>query len=213
MTVMFNIARLIGYIGFPSYNFYFRDFMNIIRAGYWSSRYGKMGKRVRMDSGIIIRGNPRGIEVGDFSYIDINVQLEIYAPIKIGKYVHICPDVYIQSGAGVSIGDFVAIAAGTKIYSSSNSYRAPNEKEKKVLLSMSSSAPPELQYIKYGEIVIEEYAFVGLNSVILPGVRIGKGAIIGAGSVVTKDIPPYTIAAGVPAKPIKKRFILESNIR
>lgn len=48
--------------------------------------------------------------------------------------------------------------------------------------------------------------WVGYGAIILPGVRIGTGAVVGAGSVVTKNIEPYTIVAGVPAKPIRKRF-------
>ena len=54
-----------------------------------------------------------------------------------------------------------------------------------------------------GNIVIEDGVWVGANSTILPGVRIGKKSIIGAGSVVAKDIPPYCIAVGNPCKPIK----------
>ena len=55
-----------------------------------------------------------------------------------------------------------------------------------------------------GPIVIEDKAWIGINSTILPGVRIGYGAIVGAGSVVTKDVPPMTVVAGNPAKFIKK---------
>lgn len=53
-------------------------------------------------------------------------------------------------------------------------------------------------------IVIEDDAWIGANSIILPGVRIGHGSIIGAGSVVTKDVPPMVIAAGNPAKVVRK---------
>lgn len=55
------------------------------------------------------------------------------------------------------------------------------------------------------EVVIEDDVWIGAKSIILPGVRIQKGSIIGAGSVVTKDVPPYTIVAGNPAKVIKQR--------
>ena len=186
--------------------------MNAVRAGYWSPKFGKMGKGVQIDSGIIIRGSPKNIEIGDYSYIDTNVQLEVYASIKIGKYVHITPNVYIQSGDEVIIGDYACVANGTKIYASSNTYKTPDGREKDILLSLSSSAPPELQHVEYGKVIIKEYAFVGLNCVVFPGVRIGRGAIIGAGSVVTKDIPPYTIAVGIPARAVKKRVIPESEV-
>ena len=58
---------------------------------------------------------------------------------------------------------------------------------------------------KQGDIVIEDDVWIGAGSIILTGITIGKGSIIGAGSVVTKNVPPYTIVAGNPAKVIKKR--------
>jgi acetyltransferase-like isoleucine patch superfamily enzyme len=54
------------------------------------------------------------------------------------------------------------------------------------------------------DITIKDGVWVGFGTLILPGVTIGEKAIIGAGSVVTKDIPAYTIAVGIPCKPIKK---------
>lgn len=57
-----------------------------------------------------------------------------------------------------------------------------------------------------GDIIIGNDVWIGYEAVILAGVSIGDGAIIGARAVVTKDVPPYTIVGGVPAKPIKKRF-------
>lgn len=57
-----------------------------------------------------------------------------------------------------------------------------------------------------GDIVVGNDVWIGYEAVILAGVTIGDGAIIGARAVVTKDVPPYTIVGGVPAKPIRKRF-------
>ncbi|MBR3099242.1 MAG: acyltransferase [Clostridia bacterium] len=56
--------------------------------------------------------------------------------------------------------------------------------------------------IKYGKIEVGEEAFIGTRSIIMPGVRIGNHSVVGAGSVVTKDVPDYTVVAGVPAKVI-----------
>jgi 2,3,4,5-tetrahydropyridine-2-carboxylate N-succinyltransferase/tetrahydrodipicolinate N-acetyltransferase len=53
-------------------------------------------------------------------------------------------------------------------------------------------------------VVIEDDVLVGANAVILEGVRVGKGAIVAAGAVVTKDVPPYSVVAGIPAKMIKQ---------
>lgn len=57
-----------------------------------------------------------------------------------------------------------------------------------------------------GDIVVGSDVWIGYEAVVLAGVTIGDGAIIGARAVVTKDVPPYTIVAGVPARPIRKRF-------
>jgi len=57
-----------------------------------------------------------------------------------------------------------------------------------------------------GDTIIESDAWIGMNAMIMPGVTIGEGAIVAAGSVVTKDVAPYTIVGGNPAKEVKKRF-------
>ncbi|MGI6110440.1 MAG: CatB-related O-acetyltransferase [Eubacteriaceae bacterium] len=64
-----------------------------------------------------------------------------------------------------------------------------------------------------GDIVIGNDVWIGYEAVILSGVTIGDGAIIGTRAVVTKDVPPYTIVGGVPAKPIRKRFDEETIVR
>lgn len=70
------------------------------------------------------------------------------------------------------------------------------------LLAHDASSKPAIGYTRVGTIVIEDQAFIGARAVIMPGVRIGIGSIVAAGSVVTKSVPDYTIVAGNPAKPI-----------
>lgn len=60
-------------------------------------------------------------------------------------------------------------------------------------------------------VVVEDEVLVGANAVVLEGIRIGRGAVVAAGAVVTKDVPPYTVVAGIPARPIKERGQVESN--
>lgn len=62
-----------------------------------------------------------------------------------------------------------------------------------------------IETLSKGNIVVEDDCWIGFNSVILSGVRIGKGSVVGACSLVTKDVPPYSVVGGVPAKIIKKR--------
>lgn len=66
-------------------------------------------------------------------------------------------------------------------------------------------------YIECKEVTIEDFAWIGANSIILKGVHIGKGAVVGAGSVVTNDVPPLTVYAGNPAKFVKKITITKEQ--
>jgi maltose O-acetyltransferase len=64
----------------------------------------------------------------------------------------------------------------------------------------------EQGFSEYKEVVIGDDVWIGRRAIIMPGVHIGKGCIIGAGAVVTKDIPDYSVAAGVPARVVKSRI-------
>ncbi len=64
----------------------------------------------------------------------------------------------------------------------------------------------ELEATSKGNIIVEDDVWIGIRAIILSGVRIGQGAIVAAGAVVTKDVPPYAVVGGVPAKVIRYRF-------
>lgn len=61
-------------------------------------------------------------------------------------------------------------------------------------------------YLPKGDTVIGDGAWIGMRAMLMPGIHIGEGAIIATGAIVTKDVPPYAIVAGSPAKLVKKRF-------
>lgn len=103
-----------------------------------------------------------------------------------------------------TIGKYCAISWDCTINALNHSYDA-----------LTISAFPYVPYVgnfvtsrtqKYKNVVIQNDVWIGANSVIMPGLTIGNGSVIGAGSVVTKDVPDYAIVAGVPAKVIKHRF-------
>lgn len=64
-----------------------------------------------------------------------------------------------------------------------------------------------------GDVIIEEDCWIGAGCILLPGIHIGRGAVVGAGSVVKKDVPPYAVVAGVPAKIIASKFTIDEIIK
>ena len=118
------------------------------------------------------------------------------AGYKIGKNVYIGEDLIIidelEPRCPICIGDRVSIAERVTLVVSSR----PN-------FSRFSKNMPTM----YGPITIKEDAWLGTGAIILPNVIIGEGAIVGAGSVVNRNVPPFTIVAGVPARPIRKLSI------
>ncbi|WP_460634193.1 acyltransferase [Larkinella terrae] len=117
--------------------------------------------------------------------------------VEIGSYCGVNSFVHIWGHNGVSIGDRVMIASHVAITSLTHDYTAA---------SMRFSTPLG------DKIFIQDDVWIGSHAVIMPGVSIGKGAVIGAGSVVTKNIPAYAVAIGTPARIVKYRpFPIKDN--
>jgi len=111
--------------------------------------------------------------------------------LKIGSYVRINEHVFLQGE--ITIGNYVMIAPYTAIYTNAHEH--------------SDLAIPMVQQgdTKTQKVIIGNNAWLGRNVVVLPGIKVGEGAIVGANSVVTKDVAPFTVVGGVPAKHIKNR--------
>ena len=123
-------------------------------------------------------------QIGDNSIV--YNQLTVVCPknVKIGKNVTVMNGVLMMSAGGITIEDNVLIAANVQLISNNHD-------------------PYDRYVITCKPILIKEGAWVGAGATILPGVTVGKHAIIGANSVVSKDIPDYAVAVGCPAKVIK----------
>ena len=173
------------------------------RRGYgskkWKKQFAYFGKGARVVYPAEIQGY-EGISIGDntsiLEYSRIaNFQLNIpncRPRISIGNNCYICYYFTILNASNVTIGDDVLIASHVMI--SSENHGMDPETEKTYMAQPVESKPVS---IGYG-------CWIGEKVCILPGVNIGKKCVIGAGSVVTKSIPDYSIAAGNPAKVIKK---------
>ena len=99
--------------------------------------------------------------------------------------MHIAPFSLVQAHGGVKIGENVTIASGSKIYSLSHHYKNLNNPDDPKRYSFSTMAKPEDQFLIIGNVIIEDHAAIGLNSVILPGTHIPNGTWIGVMSTVS----------------------------
>jgi maltose O-acetyltransferase len=121
------------------------------------------------------------------------------------------PDVSIYDGRALIVGDYASIGNGTYIGGGPVTIGANVRMARYVIIETynhnfdSIKVPIRLQDGQNEPVVIEEDVWIGVRVSICPGVRIGRGSVIGAGSVVTRDIPEYSVAAGVPARVIRSR--------
>ena len=148
------------------------------------SSFGKCGKKVRV---------PRCCDFSGIEniYIGNNVALGVRLTV-------------LSTNAKLIIGDDVMM--GPNVTMITGNHRIDILDKPMICVTDSEKLPENDQ-----DIVIENDVWIGANVIILKGVKIGQGSVIAAGAVVTKDVPPYTIAGGCPAKVIKNRF--DSSIK
>jgi len=128
-----------------------------------------------------------GLRLGKGSTIHMGCRFSEPKGVEIGEDTKIGDNAFLDGRAHLQIGDHVDIASQVLIYNSEHDIESPN---------FEAIEEP---------VVIEDYVFIGPRAIILPGVRIGKGAIVAAGAVVTKDVAEFSIVGGVPAIKIGER--------
>ena len=126
----------------------------------------------------------------DFAFIDAGESL------KIGKYSFIMWHCLIEGGAKVKIGNRVFVGPGTKILSSTYKF---NE------FYTAEFLPEGCHDIEYGDIELKDDSYIGANAVIMPGITIGEGAVVGSNAFVNKDVEPWGIYVGSPARKVGDR--------
>ncbi len=169
---------------------------NYLRSVYWSSRLKKMGKNSIIEQGVIIR-YPENMEVDEFVLIDKNVLLEV-KKVKIGKRIHIAENCVISGGGEFIMEDYSCIAHSSAVVTATDT-------PKDGIRASGPMIPWEQRKVIIGKVVIKKDAFVGMGARILPNVIIGEGAVIASGALVNKNIPPWKIVAGIPARIISER--------
>jgi acetyltransferase-like isoleucine patch superfamily enzyme len=157
------------------------------------SQFAKIGHDVVFETGALVF-HPENIEIGDNVYIGHYAIIKGYYQNKltIGEGSWIGQQCFFHGAGGLKIGRNVGIGPAVKIITSSHSL---DEIDKPIMHSSVHFAP----------VIIEDDSDIGTGALIMPGIRIGKGAQVGAGAVVTSDVEDYAIVRGVPAKVVGMR--------
>ena len=157
-------------------------------------QFKKIGQNVVFEKGVMVF-HPETIELGNNIYIGHQTILKGYykGEFVIGDGTWIGQQCFFHSAGNIQIGKNVGIGPGVKILTSEHGEEGVD-------------IPILQSHLEFKRVIIEDDVDIGIGSIILPGITIGKGALIGAGAVVTTDVAPYDVVAGVPARKIRSRL-------
>lgn len=157
--------------------------------------FKKLGNNVLISRKTSIYG-AENIEIGNNVRIDDFCILS--GRIKLGNFIHIAAGCYLFGGTeGIEMEDFSGLSSRVVIYAVTDDYSG------KALTN--PTIPNKYRNVISGKVKIGKHVIVGTATTILPNVKIGEGSAIGAMSLVTKDIPEWSIAFGIPAKVMNER--------
>jgi acetyltransferase-like isoleucine patch superfamily enzyme len=173
----------------------FDRFLNALRRWRLSSTGARLGPGARIAPDVEMQlGTPAGIiELGPTCQLERGVVLHAYSgSIRCGENVHFGPYTVVYGHGGVEIGAHALIAMHCCIVAANHTMPPPGE-----LIRFKPDVPLPIK--------IGSDAWLGAGVKVLGGVTIGDGCIVGAGAVVTGDLPPYSIAVGLPARVVGQR--------
>lgn len=147
------------------------------KASIYGAKNIEIGSNVRVDDFCIISAGEKGI--------------------KINNYVHIACYAHLIGSGGIIVEDYGQISGKVSIYSSTDDFSGN--------YLIGPTAPEGTTNVKHALVHIKKYVVLGCNTVVLPGITIGEGCAVGALSLVNRNLEPYKIYAGSPAKIIKNR--------
>jgi acetyltransferase-like isoleucine patch superfamily enzyme len=124
--------------------------------------------------------------------------------VTIGEWSFVGPGAKLWSRRGITVGNDVQISHGVQIFDNNSHSLSARERAEhfRALSDQGGDLPPEA--VRDGHIVIEDDVWIGFNAAIMKGVTVGRGAVVAAGAIVTRDVPAYTTVAGNPAREVGK---------
>ena len=158
----------------------------------------RLGRGSYLDESVYIHACPGGVSIGENTLVMHGAVLHVYnfrglphAGIWIGRDSLIGEYTVIRGQGGVTIGDRVYTSPGTQLIAVNHVFDNPEQ-------------PFVEQGITAEGIVVEDDVWLGSAAIVTDGVRIGRGAVVAAGAVVTKDVPPHAVVGGVPARILRE---------
>lgn len=164
----------------------------LMRRAIWRALTKRFGHGVRIACGAMMK-HPETFEIGDGVVISEQafIQGRFDGTCIIGNHVWLGPQAYLDA-RDLVIGDYVGWGPGARVLGSAH-----------------TGVPTDVPIVQTDLVIkpvrVGAWADIGVNAVILPGVTVGEGSIVGAGAVVTRDVPPFAIVAGVPARVVRFR--------
>jgi acetyltransferase-like isoleucine patch superfamily enzyme len=157
----------------------------------------RLGRGVYLDEGVYLHACPRGIAIGENTLVMHHAELHVYNFRDL-------PNAGITIGCDSLIGEFNILRGQGGITIGNRVYTSP-------LVQMVAVghvfADPTRPFVEQGitarGIVVEDDVWIGAGAILTDGVCVGRGAVVAAGAIVTRDVEPHTVVAGVPARPVR----------
>ncbi len=141
--------------------------------------------------------SPETIVIGSHVIIDDFVFVGSHRHLVIGNHVHIASHASITGGGVCAVCDFAGVSSGARILTGTDDFLGGG--------LTGPTIPPEFRLVQRGRVVLGRHSVIGANAVVLPDVEVGEGAVVGAGSVVTKSLDPWGVYVGAPARRLAAR--------
>ena len=169
-----------------------------------SARYGSTVQFVD-GANISNGGNSADLEIGDYTHIagELGIMSQ-GASLRIGHHCFVGVGTRIWAKQSIVIGDYVLIAHLVDIHDSNGHALDPNLRRNDPIDLFENHTERDWTTVSSCAVRIESDVWIGFKSSIMKGVTIGRGAVVAAGSVITKDVPAHTLVAGNPAQVVRK---------